>query len=44
MKLLCNENCKGICAGCGADLNTELCKCPEKPADPRWEKLLSLKK
>lgn len=25
--LLCDENCKGICYGCGANLNKENCKC-----------------
>lgn len=24
---LCDENCKGICQGCGANLNLEQCKC-----------------
>lgn len=27
---LCREDCKGICAGCGAELNKEKCKCSEK--------------
>lgn len=27
MTLLCDENCKGICFGCGANLNKEKCKC-----------------
>ncbi len=44
MKALCREDCKGICPGCGADLNHEKCTCGDKPADPRWEKLLELKK
>jgi uncharacterized protein len=26
-KILCNENCKGICPKCGANLNKEKCKC-----------------
>ncbi len=26
-KLLCSESCRGICPGCGADLNDEECKC-----------------
>ncbi len=26
-RVLCKEDCKGICPGCGADLNTEKCKC-----------------
>jgi len=44
MKLLCKESCKGICAGCGADLNTERCSCEEKPHDSRWDKLMEIKK
>lgn len=24
---LCSETCKGLCAGCGANLNTETCTC-----------------
>lgn len=27
IKFLCKEDCKGICAGCGANLNSEECKC-----------------
>ncbi len=30
LKLLCREDCKGICAGCGADLNEEKCRCTNK--------------
>ncbi len=44
MKRLCSEACRGICPGCGCDLNHEECQCGEKPPDPRWEKLLQLKK
>jgi uncharacterized protein len=43
MKQICNKNCKGICAGCGMDLNTEKCQCIERPVDTRWEKLLQIK-
>ncbi len=40
-KNLCREDCRGICPGCGADLNTEPCKC--KPdIDPRLSALASL--
>ncbi len=44
MKQLCSEDCKGICPGCGADLNTEECRCKVQTIDPRWAKLLELKK
>lgn len=27
MKVLCRENCAGICSGCGANLNRETCRC-----------------
>ncbi len=27
MKVLCSENCAGICPGCGANLNREPCRC-----------------
>ena len=35
---LCREDCKGLCANCGADLNAGACACP--PAtDSRWDAL-----
>jgi uncharacterized protein len=40
--VLCTEDCRGICAGCGADLNTGTCSCAAKP-DPRWAALEALK-
>ena len=40
-KNLCSEDCKGICPGCGADLNVEACRCrPE--VDPRLAVLAQL--
>lgn len=33
-KFLCQEDCKGICSGCGRDLNLGECGC-KKPVDPR---------
>lgn len=36
---LCREECRGLCAGCGADLNVEPCRCVEGAADPRWAPL-----
>ena len=27
LRLLCQENCKGLCGGCGVNLNNEKCKC-----------------
>ena len=37
---LCKEDCRGICAGCGVDLNVGTCTCNhENECDPRWEAL-----
>ncbi|MGH7494065.1 MAG: YceD family protein [bacterium] len=41
-KLLCQEDCQGLCAGCGANLNVEKCRCTAKQADPRWQPLQTL--
>lgn len=41
-RVLCREDCKGLCPECGADLNFEQCQC-EKPIDPRWQALADLK-
>ncbi len=30
LNLLCEEGCKGICSGCGVNLNKEKCKCNNK--------------
>jgi len=33
LKLLCREDCRGLCPGCGADLNREACRCLEAPGE-----------
>lgn len=43
MRALCREECRGLCGGCGRDLNVESCQCQEPPSDPRWEALRKLK-
>ncbi len=35
MKVLCKEDCKGICGQCGKNLNQGSCSCEEQPKDPR---------
>jgi uncharacterized protein len=32
---LCAEDCRGLCGGCGIDLNTEDCCCSRDSEDPR---------
>lgn len=41
---LCSQDCRGLCVGCGADLNTETCRCTEPRVDPRWHALKDLKR
>jgi uncharacterized protein len=35
---LCQPDCRGLCARCGADLNTGPCRCAPE-VDPRWAAL-----
>ncbi len=39
MKVLCSENCKGICNRCGANLNLQSCDCDTTELDPRMSKI-----
>lgn len=41
-KVLCSEDCKGLCPKCGKNLNEGSCGCPTKEVDPRLAKLLQL--
>jgi uncharacterized protein len=43
LKTLCKEDCKGLCAHCGTNLNTGHCECAQAATDPRWEALKGLK-
>jgi len=40
---LCNENCRGLCGGCGANLNHEACACSASVEDPRMAIFRTLK-
>jgi uncharacterized protein len=40
---LCREECKGLCATCGADLNAGPCECAG-PVDDRWAALRAVQK
>ena len=42
-RLLCSEDCKGVCGGCGKNLNHESCVC-QKEIDPRLAALQQLLK
>lgn len=42
MKILCSEDCKGLCSICGKDLNEGECGCDTTSIDPRFESLRAL--
>lgn len=42
MKVLCSEDCKGICNKCGANLNKGSCDCDTTELDPRMSKVLDV--
>lgn len=41
-KILCREDCRGICYQCGKNLNYGPCDCKEEPKDPRMAAILDL--
>ena len=44
MKPLCREECRGLCAQCGTNLNTGSCDCAPAWEDPRLAALKGLAK
>ncbi len=38
-KYLCREDCKGLCAECGENLNHGMCDCNMRSTDPRFDVL-----
>ncbi|MCI6887388.1 MAG: DUF177 domain-containing protein [Lachnospiraceae bacterium] len=42
MKVLCKEDCKGICNRCGANLNHMTCSCDRSSPDPRMSVIQDL--
>ena len=43
VKVLCSEECRGICPGCGANLNEEACRCKADGGQSPFAKLKSIK-
>lgn len=41
-KILCREDCQGLCPSCGTNLNTGTCQCPPPEPDERWGALRQL--
>ncbi len=42
VKTICREDCKGLCAHCGENLNEGECRCSESVRDHRWDALAGL--
>ena len=42
MKVLCREDCKGICSRCGKNLNEGTCDCDKSELDPRMAQILDI--
>ena len=42
MKVLCKEDCKGLCTVCGKNLNTGECGCDRTVLDPRMAAFLDI--
>jgi uncharacterized protein len=43
MRVLCRDDCRGLCPSCGASLNREACSCPPRGGDERLAVLKKLK-
>lgn len=43
LKLVCREDCKGLCPSCGQNLNQGECGCARTDPDPRWHALEGLR-
>jgi len=42
IQIRCRDECKGLCSGCGANLNIAACDCKTE-GDPRWDALKALR-
>lgn len=42
-KVVCSEDCEGLCTICGANLNKDSCKCDKDQIDPRFAILKDIK-
>jgi uncharacterized protein len=44
LKMICREDCKGLCPMCGRNWNQGSCECKVKAEDPRWSALKDIRK
>ncbi|MGE0405629.1 MAG: DUF177 domain-containing protein [Candidatus Korobacteraceae bacterium] len=43
IRVVCRDECQGLCPRCGRNLNDETCGCAETIVDPRWDALKKLR-
>ena len=43
LKVICRDDCKGLCPHCGKNLNAEQCACADAVEDPRWSALKDIR-
>ena len=43
LKVICREDCRGLCPHCGKNLNQERCSCAVPAEDPRWSALKDIR-
>ena len=43
-KMLCGDDCAGLCPSCGTNLNKKTCQCQKEEVDSRWSGLQKLPK
>ncbi len=43
LKILCREDCRGLCTVCGKNKNKVSCSCDEAVIDPRWAQLQKIR-
>jgi uncharacterized protein len=43
LKVICREDCKGLCPSCGKNRNSESCSCAQPHEDPRWAALKEIR-
>ena len=43
LKVICRDDCKGLCPHCGKNLNQEQCSCAAPGEDARWGALKEIR-
>jgi uncharacterized protein len=43
LKVLCRDDCQGLCPSCGKNRNTDPCSCAQLVQDPRWSALKDIR-